>query len=404
VTSASNKRQQLPPQIKKIEVLDRKAGKTVVRYQVTVDAGIDPKTSKRRQVRRRYATEKEARERLAEIVTQAATECFVPRKALTVEQLCKDWLTSLHDARATTLNGKVQDLAPLRERHGDLPVQKLTRPMLDGLLMDLRAGGTLTAKGNTRRPWGPRSLNKAVDAWRAVLAYGVERREIPHNFALAMNKMRRSRARAHKEMQTYTPAEIGQVLRVADKDRNGHLWYLALSGLRRGEIAGLRWADIDLDVGTLSIENNRVAAGSGVVVENEPKTMASIRELPLDSGLITVLRRASSRQAQERLALGGAYRDSGYVAVNAVGEAYTPDTLTRMWIKLGADAGVRRIRLHDARHSCGTLMGLRNVPTAVIAAWLGHSDPAVTAALYLHSQDDALKAAGKTLGALVTSS
>ncbi|MGA8250853.1 MAG: hypothetical protein WB989_09445 [Mycobacterium sp.] len=94
----------------------------------------------------------------------------------------------------------------------------------------------MTAKGHSRRAWSPRSLNKAVDAWRAVLAYGTERRELSRNVAAAMKKV----PRVHKEMSTYTPDEIRRVLRTADKDRNGHLWYLALSGLRRGEIAGLQ--------------------------------------------------------------------------------------------------------------------------------------------------------------------
>ena len=76
-------RQQLPPQIKKLEITDRKAGKTVVRYQLTLDAGENPLTGKRQQVRRRYATEKQARDALSEIGQAAATDMFVPRKAVT---------------------------------------------------------------------------------------------------------------------------------------------------------------------------------------------------------------------------------------------------------------------------------------------------------------------------------
>jgi hypothetical protein len=76
----------------------------------------------------------------------------------------------------------------------------------------------------------------------------------------------------HQEMQTYTPDEIRRVLRAADKDRSGHLWYLALSGLRRGEIAGLKWSDINLDDGTIAIARNRVRAGLNVV-EGDPKTL-----------------------------------------------------------------------------------------------------------------------------------
>jgi hypothetical protein len=110
-------RQQLPPQIKKIAVLDRKTGKKVVRYRLTIDAGVNPETGKR-QVRRHYATEKEARDALAEITQQAATDSFVPPKAVTVEELCGDWLASLHNARATTINGYTYCLAPLRNSTG----------------------------------------------------------------------------------------------------------------------------------------------------------------------------------------------------------------------------------------------------------------------------------------------
>jgi len=159
-----------------------------------------------------------------------------------------------------------------------------------------------------------------------------------------------------------------------DKDRNGHLWYVALSGLRRAELAGLKWDDIDLAAGT--------------VVENEPKTLSSRRTLPLD----------------ERLALGAAHADSGYVAVNEAGEPYTPDTLTRTWCKVAQAAGVRPIRLHDARHSCGTALHLPGVPLAVIAKWLGHADAATTARIYADFQDAQLIEAGKSLGGVVSSS
>ena len=181
------------------------------------------------------------------------------------------------------------------------------------------------------------TVNKAVDGRRPLLAHGVERRELSHNVAASMRKVPRVR----REMATYTPDEIGRVLRAADSDRNGHLWYLALSGLRRGEIAGLKWSDIDLEAGTLTVTRDRVQAGAGAVVENAPKTASSRRTLPLDQGLVAVLRHASARYAAERLALGSGHADSGYVAVNEAGLPYTPDTLTRIWRKLAKSAGVR---------------------------------------------------------------
>jgi integrase len=133
---------------------------------------------------------------------------------------------------------------------------------------------------------------------------------LSHNAAAAMRKV----SRVRREMQTYTPDEIRRVLRAADKDRNGHLWYLALSGLRRGEIAGLKWSDVDFDAGTMTIARNRVQVGAATVAENEPKTQSSRRTLPIDEGLVGVLKRASARCAQEKLSLGEAHADSGYVS------------------------------------------------------------------------------------------
>ena len=112
--------------------------------------------------------------------------------------------------------------------------------------------------------------------------------------------------------------------------------------------------------------------------------------------------RTSARYAQEKLTLGVAHADSGYIACNEAGEPYTAGALTNMWHRLTTTAGVRPIRLHDARHSCGTALHLRGVPMAVIAKWLGHADASITARIYTHSQDDALRAAGATLGQIVT--
>ena len=175
---------------------------------------------------------------------------------------------------------------------------------------------------------------------------------------------------------------------------------MALSGLRRGEIAGLRWCDIDLDAKTLSVVNNRVDAG-GTAVENDPKSESSRRRLPLPDRLVSVLRAAKARQARERLALGAAIGPWEYVASNEVGLAYHPQVLSRYWASAVKAAGVRHIKLHAARHTCATLMHLSAVPVSVIAAWIGHKDASLTMKLYAHSQDEALKAAGATLDRVV---
>lgn len=110
--------------------------------------------------------------------------------------------------------------------------------------------------------------------------------------------------------------------------RLSHAWELALCGLRRGEIAGLRWADVDLDAKTLSISHNRVDAG-GHAVEGDPKSAMSRRTLPLPDRLVAVLRSAKVRQAAERLAVGSSYRSGEYVVSNEIGDPYHPQVLSR---------------------------------------------------------------------------
>lgn len=388
-------RQQLPPQIKKLEVLDRKAGKTVVRYQLTLDSGENPLTGNRQQVRRRYATEKQARDALSEIGDQASKGTFVARAALTVEQMCVDYLTGRHNLRPTSSSKVEYDLGPLRQRHGDMLVQRLTKAHLDTLVSELVAGGTKTAKGRTRRPWAAVSVNKAIDAWAMVLADAHQQGLVTRNVGEHVAHV----AARHKQVDTYTEAEVTTLLAAIADNRLGHAWELALSGLRRGEVAGLRWCDIDLNAKTLSIVNNRVSA-AGTTVENDPKSAASRRTLPLPDRLVSVLKAAKARQAAERLALGGGM--FAYVVSNEVGEPYSPAVLSRYWRDVVKAAKVRHIKLHAARHTCATLMHLQGVPLAVLAAWIGHKDASLTMRLYVHSQDDALKAAGATLDRVVT--
>ena len=391
-------RQQLPPQIKKIDVLDRKTGKTVVRYQLTVDAGVNPSTGKRQQVRRRYATEREARRALAEITDQAARKEFVPRQAITADRVCADYIAGRHKLRASSLSKLGYDLGPLRERHGDLPLQRLTKAHIDALVVDLLTGGTTTTKGRIRGKWSAVAVNKMVATIDQVLADAQRQGLVGRNVAEFVDRV----PEPYKTVDTYTEDEVRTPLAAITDDRLAHAWELALSGLRRGEIAGLRWADVDLEAKTLTITNNRVAAG-GRSVENDPKSAASRRTLPLPERLVSVLKSAKARQAAERLALGGDYGSGAYVVSNEIGNPYSPAVLSRYWRDAVKAAGIRHIKLHAARHTCATLMHLSGVPVAVIAAWIGHKDASLTMKLYTHSQAEALKAAGATLDRVVTS-
>lgn len=385
-------RRTLPPGVTAVPL---KSGE--LRYRVVGDAGVNPATGRRAQSRKSYPTLEEALVAQARLRTAVAEGSYVQRSRVTVGQLCADYLASRHKLRATSAAKDAYDLAPFSEQLGDRAVQSLTRADVDKLVTSLREGGTVTAKGGRRRPWSPSSVNKALDAVRRALDYAVDQGVAARNVAAKVERVPAER----REMETFTAQEVRAFLASLDGDRIGHAWHLALSGLRREEVCGLRWRDVDLDAGVLRVVNARAMAG-GRVVEGEVKTERSRRTLPLPGGLAQVLRAAQARQRRERLALGPGYGEWDYVVSNEAGGAYNPVTLTARWAKALGAAGVRRIRLHDARHTCATLMHLNGVPMAVISAWVGHSRSDFTMRQYTHSQADALKGAANVFDAVVT--
>ncbi|KEF98360.1 hypothetical protein K883_01363 [Mycobacterium sp. TKK-01-0059] len=391
-------RQQLPPQIKKVEIKHRRSGNALTRYELFTTVGDDPTTGKRRHVRRRFKTEREARDALAEVLHEASRGTFVARRKLTVAEAVDDYIAARHNLRATSLSKLTYDLDVLKQFHGDMNLQQLTKAHIDRMVRSLVEGGTTTPgspkfpKGRTRKPWGPKAVNKVIAATARLLEDAHRQGFVPRNVAVGVTRV----ASSHQSLDTFTQSEVQRLLAALKDDRLAHAWHLALSGLRRGEIAGLRWSDIDFDSGTLTIANNRVSAG-GRAVENDPKSFTSRRTLPLPERLVVALRDARERQRQERIEAGTAYRSGAYVISNEVGDPYSPAVLSRYWRDTLARVGMRHLKLHGARHTAATLMHLDGVPVAVIAAWIGHKDASLTMKLYAHSQDDALKLAATSI-------
>lgn len=389
-------RRQLPPQIKRIELTRRASGRPLVRYQLTVDVGtLD---GKRKQLRKRYATEREAREALDEIRGEVTKGTYVHPSVLTVEEACANWLMSRHGIKPKSKSGYDGVLAPVRAELGHLPVQKLTRRHVDELVGRLRDGQVVRADGTKRRPWGARSCNYMLGTLSQVLGQLVHDGTLVRNVVAHVDRV----AGKPKKFATYTPLQVERLLRAIRDDRDRHAWHLALSGLRRGEIGGLRWRNIDFEAKTLTIGPTRISVDGKAIEQDDAKSEDSHRVLPIPDPLLLELKAAKKRQLSEKLTVGTGYADLGYVVCNEAGQPYHPDTLSKMWATTVAMAGVPRIRLHDARHTCGTTMHLQGVPAAVIAAWLGHADVAFTMRTYVHSQPDALADGARSLARVVT--
>jgi integrase len=264
---------------------------------------------------------------LTEIQGQVNAGTYVQPSTLTVEQACADWLQSRHKIRPTTAAGYEYVLQPLRGELGDLAVQDLTRRHIDELIVKLRAGSLERPGGRARKAWSARSCNSVLGALSQVLGQLVAEGRLARNVAALVDRVPGNA----RKFETFTADQVRTVLGGIAKDRNRHAWHLALAGLRRGEIAGLRWDDADLGQRTVRIGKTRVDVGGRALDQDDPKTASSSRVLPLPDALLSELAAAKARQTSERLALGEAYAGLGYVMCNEAGEPYHPSTLSTMW-------------------------------------------------------------------------
>jgi integrase len=200
----------------------------------------------------------------------------------------------------------------------------------------------------------------------------------------------------HHEMASWTPEQAGQFREHVRDERLVACWLLTLAGLRRSEVLGLRWSDVDLDAGTVSVAQGRVVVAGQGTVTGDPKSKRSRRALPMPADVLAALRAFKVQQASERLALGERYPDTGFVAVNEDGSPIRPETYSAEFAGLAKTAGVPAIRLHDVRHTAATMLLDSGTTPSATAKWLGH-DPAITLRVYGHVYDDALAAAGDAL-------
>jgi integrase len=194
----------------------------------------------------------------------------------------------------------------------------------------------------------------------------------------------RTRARLEdRRVAAWTSSELAAFLTAASADRHHvALRVAAYTGMRRGEVIGLRWPDVDLRRRTLAVRQ-AVVLVDGVPRTTTPKS-GRARVIDLDEGTAAALRRHRARQMQERLHWGPGYVENDLVFRCEDGSPIHPDRLSQVFDRLVRVSKLRRIRLHDLRHTHATLLLANGVPVKVVSERLGHSDPAFTMKVYAH--------------------
>jgi integrase len=171
-------------------------------------------------------------------------------------------------------------------------------------------------------------------------------------------------------------------------------------GLRRGEMLGLQWEDIDFEKNQIHVVRNRVVVDGKSVVK-DPKTESSRRTVDVPVQLIQKLRQHKTKCLANRLRLGQAYTVSEYVIVHPDGKPIYPEYVSQMFTKLQKKAGLPKCRFHDLRHLCASIMLMQGVNVKVAQEHLGHKDISTTMNIYSHVLPSVAKEAAQKIGALV---
>ena len=164
----------------------------------------------------------------------------------------------------------------------------------------------------------------------------------------------------------------------------------AFYGLRRGEVLGLKWDAIDFERGTLTIKRTvtsiQVDGKTKIIEQNSAKTKSSMRTLPLVGSFAEYFREVKAAQELNKQVCGNCYNYEydGYVFVDELGERMNPNYLTQQFPAFIQRHGMKKMRFHDLRHSCASLLLANGVPLKQIQDWLGHSDFSTTANIYAH--------------------
>ena len=334
----------------------------------------DAAAGARRHQQRRggFKTKSDALTAMGELQASKAAGTYVESSRLSVGRYLEQWLvarTAIRDNTRRDYQGSIsKHIVP---RLGDVPLQALTRLQVKGLYQQLAAAGLVE-----------KSVHNVHICLRKALQDALEDGLVRRNVADRAHTKPKDRP----EMKTWSADELATFLAATAQDPDLTLYQVAAAtGMRRGELLGLRWRDVDLDSTRLNVRQQvtrqRETWGFG-----PPKSAKSVRTIDVDSDTVELLREEHERQGFERRAWGDVYRsDLDLVFCRPDGSAEDPDVVGRRFVRhVHALPKLPAIGLHGLRHTHATLLLEEGVDVKTVSERLGHDSIQTTLELYAH--------------------
>jgi integrase len=347
-------------------------------YTITIYLGKDPITKKKKwQTATVRGSKRDAQTKCAELITVISGGSFAQPNKVTAAEFLERWLTHM----TTKVDARSHDGYAQKVRTNIIPL--LGHVLLTKLRADqIEAAYTKALTSGRRNGQGglsPRTVHHCHRILKQALKQAVRWKLLSVNPCEAVDAPKVEK----KEMKTYdVPQTVGAL---AEMRRTRFLIaYLlaAMCGLRRGEIAALRWKNVDLDAGALRI--TQTARQIKTVVTYKPVKNTKGRPVALSPIMHMELVAHRARQAEEQLRLGLKLTGDSFVFAQPDGSPIKPSSITNEWVRLVGKHKLPKIRLHDLRHTHATAMLASGIHPKIAQERLGHSSVAITMDLYSH--------------------
>jgi integrase len=326
--------------------------------------------------KRRYVSAKnkgDAERALRQAMTDAERGLIFESGTLTVEEYLGRWLAD--SVQGTVRNTTFERYEQITRKHidpeiGRVKLKALTPAHVRGLYRKKLEAGL-----------SPRTVQYVHVTIHKALKQAVRDGLVPRNATEAVKPPQERR----EEIRPLTLEQVKTLFEAAKGERLEALYVLAVTtGLRQGELLGLKWKDVDIEAGTLQVRRTLTTAKGGPVL-SAPKTKGSRRTVRLSRTALEALRGHLERQLREIDQAGDLWHENGLIFASEVGEPLSRYHVTAHRFKsLLKQAGLPEIRFHDLRHTCATLLLSQNVNPKVVSEMLGHATIAITLDTYSH--------------------
>jgi integrase len=318
---------------------------------------------------------------MARLLVEKQDGTYVEPSRLTTGEYLTAWVRGIASSgtvRPTTV--KTYDVAVrihIVPRLGRVPLQQLTRKLIREFYAAITVGGRVRRRGSL----SIKSVHNVHLTFHRALEDAVDDALLRSNPATRAHRV----APPRHEARSWSAAELHCFLCAVADNANFALWRLAaFSGMRRGELLGLRWRDVDLELSVLSVQRQLIRNGP-IVAFGEPKTMAGRRTIVLDSATVEALKAHQNQQASVRRVLGDRYlSELDLVFCGRDGGPRDPDAVTHQFVRQVLRVGLPRIRFHDLRHTHASIALHASVHPKVVQERLGHSSVKLTLDTYAH--------------------